>query len=67
MQIETRDEEGLGTFWTHSNLDNISVHITYHYSLSNINWFNRDYEIITILNTGWQSVLATIEEFEVSG
>jgi hypothetical protein len=63
LQREFREEEDLGLYRIHSTLDNVSLHIEYQYDESGDEWFTIEFEMITILNAGWQDVLATINEW----
>jgi hypothetical protein len=63
LQVELSEEEGFGRYRVQSNMDNISLHMVYDYDESTGEWFHIDYEMITIIHSGWQEVLATINEW----
>jgi hypothetical protein len=63
LQVELMEEEGFGRYRVQSNMDNISLHMVYDYDESTGEWFHIDYEMITIIHSGWQEVLATINEW----
>lgn len=67
MLDDYRQDEDFGFFWVFTNAENISIHLTYWYTYQDVNYeyTSLDYEILSMLRSGWQRVPATIEEFEV--
>jgi hypothetical protein len=66
MLDEFHQNEEIGIYWTFADSENITIHLTYLYSQfgpENDN-IDREYIIISTLQSGWQRVPATIENWQ---
>lgn len=59
-------DEEIGFFWVFSSASNISIHLLFEYSSGtpDYEYVTLDYEIISILQIGWQRVPAVIRDYE---